>query len=150
MERHYTDHNKPWAHSDPHDHIINWDHDTGNPIFDSPINYWDGNIPEFKNFKEEIYVSKGPVIRENSLEDNRFKTISDFKWCMKCGGEVEFKWKSKIYSITHITYGISISESNEQETEKICKDVDEVLEYIVGEDCLREVITRVIVLDRTI
>ena len=22
---------------------------------------------------------------QNSLEDNRFKSISDFKWCMKCG-----------------------------------------------------------------
>lgn len=95
-------------------------------------------------------MSKGPVIRENSLEDNRFKTISDFKWCMKCGGEVEFEWKGKVYSITHITYGISISESNKQETEKICKDADEVLEYIVGEDRLRDVITKVTVWDRTI
>ena len=39
----------------------------------------------------------------NSWEDNRFKTISDFKWCMKCGGEVEIEWKGIHYGI--IRYG---------------------------------------------
>ena len=29
------------------------------------------------------------------IELNRFKTISDFKWCVNCGGEIEFEWKGK-------------------------------------------------------
>ena len=89
-------------------------------------------------------------IGANTPEQNRFETISDFKWCMRQGGEVDFEWKERRYSITHRTFGISISEANKQETEKICKDADEVLEYKVGEDRLRDVITKVTVWDRTI
>lgn len=32
-ERHFTDHQKPWAHSDPHDHVFSWDPKTGQPNF---------------------------------------------------------------------------------------------------------------------
>ena len=33
----------------------------------------------------------------NSFEENRFKTISDFKQCMRRGGEVEFEWNGIMY-----------------------------------------------------
>ena len=33
---------------------------------------------------------------------------------------------------------------------RLCHSADEALEYVVGEDCLRDVITQVTVLDRTI
>ena len=36
----------------------------------------------------------------NSEEENRFKTISEFKECLIRGGEVEFTWNSIIYSVT--------------------------------------------------
>lgn len=36
------------------------------------------------------------------------------------------------------------------ETDKVWKDADEALEYMMGEDRLRDVITQVTVLDRTI
>lgn len=39
---------------------------------------------------------------------------------------------------------------NPQETEKWCDTADEVLDYMVGPDRLRDVITQVTVLDRTI
>ena len=29
------------------------------------------------------------IVPANTFEDDRFKTISDFKWCMKRGGEVQ-------------------------------------------------------------
>ena len=77
---------------------------------------------------------------QNSLEDNRFKSISDFKWCMKCGGEVEIEWNGIHYGI--IRYGT--------ETECCFDTADDALEYMVGSDRLRDVITRVTVLDRTI
>ena len=28
-----------------------------------------------------------------------FESISDFKWCMKYGGEVQFDWKGKRYGV---------------------------------------------------
>ncbi len=101
------------------------------------------------------------VIGTNSLEDNRFKTISDFKWCMKRGGEVQFDWKG----ISYCCFGC-VSPSPGQEprmvicqagtaevnrrTEKWCDTADELLEYMVGGDRLRDVITQVTVWERTI
>ncbi len=96
----------------------------------------------------------------NSLEDNRFKSISDFKWCVSCGGEVEFEWKGRSYGIwpkQHKTpdapLQMLISEiwvDDIVATEKWCDTADEVLEYMVGGDRLRDVITQVTVWDRTI
>jgi len=87
--------------------------------------------------------------RVNSEEDNRFKTISDFKDCLIRGGEVEFQWKNNTYSIGgYDKYAICMD--NQEETEKICDTPDEVLDYMVGEDILRDVITDVTVTWRTI
>lgn len=96
----------------------------------------------------------------NSLEDNRFKTISDFKNCMNWGGEVEFVWKGKHYGAfgklqrtpsSPVQMLISqIRVENYQDTEKWCDTADEMLDYLVGEDRLRDVITQVTVLDRTV
>ncbi len=91
------------------------------------------------------------TIPANTPEQNRFVSISDFKDCMRWGGEVQFEWNNVSYSITHIgDEQISISVSFKQETEKIYDTADEVLEYMVGSDRLRDVITKVTVLDRTI
>ena len=85
----------------------------------------------------------------NSEEDNRFKTISEFKECLIRGGEVEFQWKGNAYSIGGYDKHV-ICVNNREETEKLCDTPDEVLEYMVGEDRLRDVITRVTVIWRTI
>ena len=45
---------------------------------------------------------------------------------------------------------ISVYVANRQETERLYDTADEALEYMVGEDRLRDVITQVTVLDRTI
>ena len=82
----------------------------------------------------------------------KFSTISDFKECMRWGCEVEFIWKGVHYGA--IRYGtnqkITIYQANCPETEKVCDTADEALEYMVGKDCLRDVITQVTVVSRTI
>lgn len=148
MERHYTDHKQPWAHTDPHDHPIRWDNPTGHPDPQPAINYPDG-VPEFKRMERKQEM-KHTVVSSNTMEQNRFITISDFKTCMKWHGEVEFLWDGIVYNITHYNGYIAISHSGRQETEKQCKTSDEVLEYMVGGDRLRDVITQVTVVDRTI
>ncbi|MDQ5984245.1 MAG: hypothetical protein RUMPE_01285 [Eubacteriales bacterium SKADARSKE-1] len=75
--------------------------------------------PEFKSYRRNLDLGK--IIKSNTPEQNKFEIISDFKWCMKCGGEVEFEWNGKICIITYRTYGISISEANKQETKKYVK-----------------------------
>lgn len=85
----------------------------------------------------------------NSDEENRFKTISEFKECLIRGGEVEFRWNGKDYSIGGYDKYV-ICASNQEKTEKVCNTPDEILEYMVGEDRLRDVITQVTVIWRTI
>lgn len=93
---------------------------------------------------------KNKIIPANTPEQNRFTSISDFKWCMRCGGETEFIWKGIRYSVTHYNGNIAISHSRRQDTEMLGKTADEILEYMVGEQRLRDVITQVTVIDRTI
>ena len=76
---------------------------------------------------------------------------------MKSGGEVEFCWKGKVYCVfgklqktPNDAVQMYISEADKPETEKWCDDVDEVLEYIIDGQKLREIITKVKVLSRTI
>lgn len=106
------------------------------------------------------------TIGTNYAEENRFESISDFKWCMHCNGEVEFEWKGKSYSITHpngktfigegyylkdgVRYNI-LGREKVEDVEGLWGDTaDEILEYVVGGDRLRDVITKVKVIDRTI
>ena len=45
---------------------------------------------------------------------------------------------------------ITIYQCGHPETEKVCETAEEALEYMVGEDRLRDVITQVRVVERTI
>lgn len=163
-ERHFSFHNRPDKHTNPHDHIINWDTNRGNPLPQRPINYPDG-VPEFKYYRDvntQMKVNKNIV----KNEEDQFKTISEFKWCVDCGGEVEFKWKGKLYSITHPEGRINIGEGCYEKDGKYYNmnshaeysqnddmwgdTADDILEYIVSGDKLRDVITQVEVIVRTI
>jgi len=86
----------------------------------------------------------------NSLEDNRFKSISDFKWCMRSGGEVDVIWKDQEYGISHSQGKIIVYLWDQPDTTQYFETADDALEYMVGSDRLRDVITQVTVLDRTI
>ena len=161
-ERHYTDHGFPKYHTNPHDHLIYWDENNGTPRMGREINYPKSNYPtgapEFKDFKEMNVLNT--IVKANSLEENRFKTISDFKDCMRRGGEVEFIWDGKTFGVfsklqkaPSSPQQMLISQvyvENMEQTEKWCDSADEVLEYRVGNDRLRDVITQVTVTDRTI
>ena len=149
LERHNTDHNQPNAHSNPHDHSINWDSNTGNPIFVKPHINYPGVAPEFKNYKE---LAKSMAEKINVPNDGHmnFNTISEFKWSMKSHAEIEFVWNNKSYNINQPIDGICILEAYKPGTEKLCKNADEVLEYMIDGERLRDIITKVKVVARTI
>ena len=144
-ERHYTTYPNPKYHTDPHDHKITWD-DRG-PHLGPAINYPDG-ATEFKNYRS-FYSMKNTIVPANTSEQNHFETISDFKWCLRLGGEVIFTWNCLSYGIFGDGKRYCIAEAD-GENERWCDTADEVLEYMVGSDRLRDVITQVTVLDRTI
>jgi len=88
----------------------------------------------------------------------RFKTIAEFKDCMHRGGEVMFEWNGIDYTCCSIRQNgeryYSIAQCGTAEvnrtTTKRSKTVDEMLEYMVGDDRLRDMITQVTVIDRTL
>lgn len=146
---------EPGARTDPHDHPIDWT--GGFPHLGPPINYPDG-APEFNCYERQKSVDS--YIRPNTIEESRFETISDFKWCVNCGGEVQFEWHGKVFGIwpklrktPESPFQILISQvlvDNMRSTEKWCDSADEVLEYMIDGDRLRDIITKVDVTDRTI
>lgn len=154
-ERHYSDHKQPWAHTDPHDHEISWSKEFPDP--QSPINY-SGVAPEFKYYVQEDNDMSKPIDIDLLDDSLNFETISDFKWCMKYGGEVEFAWKDKTYcafgKLEHpetLQIKICICEAYKPKTAGWYDTPDEALEYLVdGVERLRDIITQVKVIDRTL
>ncbi len=95
----------------------------------------------------DSYVSKQP----HHIAYDHFESISDFKWCMHCGGEVEFYYRGVGYSITHPDGMINIGKFCQPDTELECQDVEEILNYLMDDGRkLREVIKQVEVAVRTI
>ena len=74
-----------------------------------------------------------------------FESIAEFKRSLEWGAEIQFEWKGVEYCcFRHGTNDkITISEAYKPETEKVCETADDALEYIVGGDRLRDVITKV-------
>ena len=148
-EIHNSDHSNPSVHSNPHGHIISYDTVRGFPIWSAPINNIGSDF--FKGLRKEQRMST--IINDNSLpEDNRFKTISEFKMCMQQGGEVEFVWNGIRYGVVRYGLGgkITLYEAYNESSQRAFETADEALEYMVGNDRLRNVITQVTVLERTI
>lgn len=150
-ETHNTDHGFPAHHSNPHTHDVSWE--GGYPHLVSDIGVG--------KFLRGVRGGHKMHIQANSLEDNRFKSISDFKWCMRQGGEVQFVWNGITYccfgkivqlggSSTRMVIAQAGTVEVNAKTEKWCDTADELLEYMVGEDRLRDVITKVTVIERTI
>jgi len=152
-ETHHSDHGNSAHHDNPHTHEVYWDELSPHLSQDE----FSGKGLRYRGRDVRMKTLVGP----NSFEDNRFKTISDFKWCLNRGGEVQFDWKG----VSYCCFGrvcpspgaqprMVISQAGSVEvntlTEKWCDTADEVLEYIVSGDRLRDVITQVTVTERTI
>lgn len=124
----------------------------GYPHFEGPINYPNGAPPFEDVCGEESSTIKNINVSRNLNEGCNFTSISDFKWCMRCGGEVQFLWRGKHY--VAVRYGINnkitICEANNQASKIAYDSADDALEFMVGYDRLRDVFTQVTVIDRTI
>ena len=118
-------------------------------------------VPDDLTELDARYTKMATIVPTNSFEQNRFQSISDFKWCMKRGGEVQFEWKGVMYCCfgcippaegerPRMVIAQAGSAEVNARTERWCDTADELLEYPVGEDRLRDVITKVTVWSRTI
>ncbi len=146
-ERHYTTHNREHTgHTNPHDHEINWD--KGYPELGQGRQYPNGDAPEFKGFVSNKSFIGGETIMGKDLNYG-FESEKDFRFCMECGGEVEFVWKNKTYDIVHDPDGVVIYEAHSPDESKY-KTTDELLEHFIGSDKLKEIITKIDVIVRNI
>ena len=142
--RHETGHGEGSGHSNPHDHKVEWVGPDNHPEWGEIINYPDGNIPDLKTY----YWKGAHIMAQYDPEALRFKTISDFKWSMRYGAEVVIEWKNKEFGIWSDRETIRIT--TDHAAEQKFNSADDALEYIVCGDRLRDVITQVTVIDRTI
>lgn len=166
--RHETFHGNSGTHSNPHDHYpVAYDPHTHAPDWDNTpeISYME-DVPEFKTWKGKDNMINWDhidgVITNLTYDEEamRFKTISEFKDCVKRGAEIVFEWNNVKYGV----FTVPMSKRKDTKIHYIsrCGDVDvhnatvlyaetpdEILEYKVGNDRLRDVITKACVIERT-
>ena len=155
IERHNTNHGNPKIHSNPHDHQITWSQ-SWHPIPGPQINYWHGNLPEFKSYAGGN-IKMGRVIKGNTQEQNAFTSIADFQSCMRHGGEVQFTYNGRDYGVfpwqkrtPESEYQFYIWQTGNDDSEAWYDTSDALLDYIIDGKKLREIITEVVVFDRTV
>lgn len=152
-QQHNTSHGNPNLHSNPHGHNITWG-SNGNPIFGPAINDFGGK--SFYDYNkgasnmEWTFEYLYSIATKEKFEENRFKTISDFKWCMKSGGEIGFAYNNKLFGVSHSNAQIVVYQSNEENSVIYYNTADGALEYVINGVRLRDIITEVKVFDRTI
>ncbi len=121
----------------------------GFPDPKTKIDYFDVPVPEFKIYRKG--ENKMQNLIEYSYDDNKFESISDFKWSLIHGSEIVFDWKENSYGIfRNSDKRFSFSQANNQESEVICKSPDEILDIIIDGQKLREFITEVTVTHRNL
>lgn len=97
-------------------------------------------------------------------EFSGFETLSEFKWSLETGGEIEFEWNGNSFGI--FKYMKKVPDSKEQiliapsDTTKnqnskkypeyYADTVDEILDYIIDGEKLRNIVTKIKILWRTI
>ena len=151
-ERHYTDHKQPWAHTNPHDHLIDWDHpNKGVPNLVKPhINYFE-DVPDLSK-------NKGVFVMNANNDYNEFESISDFSMRVVRGAEICFVWNNKMYAVDGASSpkGIVFSEGCYEKNGKyynvrnhneynpknaiVFENVDELLKHTFDGVTLRDII----------
>lgn len=160
-ERHYADHGYPKYHSNPHDHLLAYKPD-GSPDWENSVqvNYFDGNVPEFKQYEGGKNVADDrPYTYENLKkqgclepefsEYHKFESIAEFEKIMRHHAEVVFVYKTKAYSLTYIPGKIVFGETYYEGDDDLFDTSEEVLNYVMDDGKkLREIITAIQVVER--
>ena len=85
-----------------------------------------------------------------------FESLSELKFCISCGAEINFEYNGHEYGIGKTSdnkyYIGSCFRKGEPEPgdELISLNVEDILNYSLGEKRLRECLNEIIILDRTL
>ena len=145
--RHETEHAPGSGHSNPHDHTIDWSSPDQHPTPSSPINYTDGNIPEFKC----VFVKGNDNMNSKDVYDAyKFNTIAEFKTSMRYGAEVVIEWEGHEFGIWSENGKIRITATDNTLIPCVYDCADDALEFVVCGNRLRDIIRDVHVIYRSI
>ena len=81
--------------------------------------------------------------------ENNFKTLHEFKECIIRGGEPVFEWNGVRCGVCFVENGYCIARTDGS-CERIYNTPDELLAYMVDSERLRDIITKVYVVSRSI
>ena len=82
-------------------------------------------------------------------EERRFETVSEFRECTVRGGEPVFEWNGVRYGVCFAGGGYCIARTDGS-CERIYNTPDELFEYMVDGERLRDIITKVYIVSRSI
>jgi hypothetical protein len=143
-ERHYTDHDRPKYHSNPHDNLIGWNVDDGSPEWLGEINYFDGNIPEFKYYKIT------GMRKMNTDFNDDYKTKYEFIFSLKAHSEIVFEWKNIEYEICSLDGKTWIVSAFDSDEEWKYDNIDDVKNHKIDGDKLIDICTKFTVIERSL
>jgi len=95
-------------------------------------------------------------IIEYEPEDFRFESLSELKFCILCGSEITFIYQNHIYGIGQIAenkfyIGSCITpEQPKCDDDLISDNVEDILNYSLGDRKLRECLNDIEVIERTL
>lgn len=82
-------------------------------------------------------------------DKNYFTTLIEFNECIIGGGEPVFEWKGVKYGVCFADEGYCIAHTDGA-CERIYNTPDELLEYVIGDERLRDIITKVRIISLSI
>lgn len=145
IERQFTDHGRSDKHSNPHDQEIIWSGPDNHPSLGPPINYFSGEIPEFKYYKH----TGAYQMHEDWNRD--FKTKYEFKAAISRGCDLCFEWKGIEYGIfpaENKQWLVCVLGTNSQDV--YYTHIDDVMNHKIGEDKLIDICSKITVIERNI
>ncbi len=103
-----------------------------------------------KCIPERVSLESGIVLWEREVNDfdNNFYDEYDLIDCLNRGCEVEFLYNEKMYSITHSDNKIIVTEFYNEDSEKTYPDALTALSYEIDGKPLRDIISKMKVVDR--
>jgi len=144
-ERQFTDHGRADKHSNPHDQEVIWSGPDNHPSLGTPINYFYGNVPEFKYYK----ITGENIMNYDYNED--YKTKYDFKDSVARHAEICFEWLGLEYGIFWMDddqWLVCLLGADDSQ-DVYYKNIDDVMNHKIGNDRLIDICTKFTVIERT-
>jgi hypothetical protein len=80
---------------------------------------------------------------ENNANNKHFETVEEFVDNLQRGGEIEFTYRNKIYSITHPEGRLCFIEQYNNNSLKYFDSIDELLNFSIENNLIKNIVTKI-------